>query len=621
MKLRVLLCLTVTACCLLLAACQLPVELPFDIPGLTTPTPTPDPDPDPKPIPDSGYLDPTHRTGTYKVEFKLFDKTVTHFYEEGEMPEPPTVENVVDKLCVHVFTCWSQEIAPVTGNTVYEARYGEEEKYYTAKFIVANGRTVSLKVKAGTTPTPPVTPDSGNLKFVCWDTEVGINYDNVTYTAIYTDVTTPEGMRMAWNEEVSGPRIHSTFQGLHMMTSIYTLVLQEYKNPQSDLIARRAADHLSALVSDGAGMNFTCSTNWQYSLTAATIAMAKKTPSVWNKIDYATRTRIDTLMEALAYICSFGTSDQNAYKTGPSLKGNYGKEWNPNYRLGNIPVITFVTYYFGDGNLEYGANKVNTMLTSFNETVYNKMINRFIDYNWELAYDEWTTEGIELNGVVSDSSAKNLLVNGGNAYGLSVNGQQLEGCGGGKGVNNGGLPYTYRGIPLERADEILRHVVEYNFSGGTVKSDHWFEGRRVAWILDGTKTPYEGKEGMMLEFASGNRSSTVYCDHDFTMVIPLLSCARELYRYDENGKIEKDAFGNPVSLYDCTKDVELWGKIQVGTEDFIYKFTHGYMCYSTGSYGVSHEEHHVSGASRGYTTVKALWRYSLLPLGTENPCD
>ena len=53
------------------------------------PTPTPDPVPDP--TPEQSYLDPTHKTGTYRVDFILQSETVTHYYEAGEIPEPPEV--------------------------------------------------------------------------------------------------------------------------------------------------------------------------------------------------------------------------------------------------------------------------------------------------------------------------------------------------------------------------------------------------------------------------------------------------------------------------------------------------------------------------------------------------
>ena len=626
--LLLLLCLATLA----LAACQIPEELTDILSGFMGGTPsTPDSGTGDEEQPDggngnngTGYLDPTHRTGTYKVEFKLYSKTVTHYYEEGEIPEPPTVEDAVEQLYVYVFSGWDKAVSPVTGATVYTAQFTQQEKIYTALFQVAGGRTIRVKAKAGTAPTPPVTPDFEGQTFVCWDKEIKAYYEDTTFTAVYVDpaITTVASMERAFNTAPITTE-HHCFRDLHRFTAVYTLLLQEYKHPGGSygMIAARVAEHLTSFVSNGNGMNFDCSTNWQYGVVAGVYAMAKKTPTVWNKIDYSTKSRIDTLMEGLAYIGSFGTSDYNDYKTGPSLGGNYRKSWNPNYRLGNIPGMAFITYYYGDGNLEAGAQKVNSLITSFNESTYTKMINRFTTYQWKGAIDAWTTEGIVVGGAVSTTSAKTLLISGGEAIAKSVDGTRLEGCGSGAGVSNGGRDYVYTGyqkitFTLYEADQILRDVIMYNFSGGTVKSEHWYEGQRVGWIYDDTKSPYEGMEGMMLEFASGNRSSTVYFDHDFTMVGVLLSIARELVRYDEKGKIETDAFGNPVALYDCTQDVTMWTKIQVGMEDFLYKNIHEYMSYSTGSYGESWGVHGEKDSSAGYYYVKDLWRSSLLPLGT-----
>lgn len=583
-------------------------------------TPDEPEEPDTPPVVE-GYKDPSHKKGTYKIEFQLYGRSVVHFYEAGEMPEPPTVDEVRDDIYLYTFTGWDRTPEAVSKNAIYIAKYDQSIYQYTATFLVAGGRSIKVKTDAGTVATPPPTPDFQGMQFACWDVEPYAATDDVTYTAIYTDVTSVEGMKIAWAEGIYKTDFHA-FRDLQAMTSIYTLVLQEYKNPQAHgLIAKRVIDHLTSFVDDGYAMPFDCSVNWNYGVTAATIALAKQTPTVWKNLSLSTKTRIDTLMEALAYICSFGTSDANDYRTGPSLGGNYRKTWNPNYQLGSIPVITFVTYYFGEGNLQKGAEKVNGKIRTFDEARYNDMIKKFTTYGWDRALEVWTTDGREKNGEVSTTKAMEILVYGGTAKHLNVSGSGFESSSG-KGVNNGFNDYFYKGIPLERADEILREIVKFNYSGGTVKNEHWYDGNRVAWILDGTPSPYYGREGMMLEFASGNRSSTVYCDHDFTIVVLLLSAARNLYLYDEKGKeVQVDSFGEKVALYDCTKDTELWEMIQVGTEDFIYKLIHGYQCYSTGSYGEAADRHGEGDSSRGYWSMKYLWRTELLPLGTVDPAQ
>ena len=80
-----------------------------------------------------------------------------------------------------------------------------------------------------------------------------------------------------------------------------------------------------------------------------------------------------------------------------------------------------------------------------------------------------------------------------------------------------------------------------------------------------------------------------------------------------------DDNGNAIVLYEPTTNPELWRMIQVGNEDFIYKFIHGYQCYSTGSYGTAADRHSESGASRGYWAMKSLWRTYFLPKGDISP--
>ena len=70
------------------------------------------------------------------------------------------------------------------------------------------------------------------------------------------------------------------------------------------------------------------------------------------------------MMKAFAMLESFATSDFNNYSTGPSMGGNYYKDWNPNYRLANIPVMVYATYFFGVGDIELGAQTVNSNIKS-----------------------------------------------------------------------------------------------------------------------------------------------------------------------------------------------------------------------------------------------------------------
>ena len=583
--------------------------------------------PDSPPVPDTptpsdGYKDPSHQTGTYKVEFVLREKTVTHFYEAGEMPEPPMPGDVAAGIYVFKFKGWDSEIVCVSADATYTAQYDRDDLEYTATFKLAGGRQIKVKATHGSTATAPTVADYQGMKFVCWDVEPYTTNQDVTYTAVYTNVTYPEALKTAYRT-APYESTFKTYTDANSMVALYMLMLQEYTTPQEHgILAERVVLSLEGLVKENSGLTFDCSTNWNYPITAMNIAMAKMTPTVWDRLSYSTRERLDTMMEGLAYVCSFGTSDYNKYYTGPGLGGNYHKSYNPNYRFGNLPMITFITYYFGNGNLTQGADRVNGMIKSFDQAKYDEMVAKFHSYGWKQAARVWTTEGIVApDGTFSTDKASTLLIFGGSVMALSTDGKTIIARGNGAGVNNGGCDYVYTGyqqIPftLYEAEEILRDVILYNYSGGTVKSEHYYDGKRVGWILDGTESPYVGMEGMMLEFASGNRSSTIYTAHDFLLAVPLLSGARALKRYDASGDLEKDARGNAIPLWDCTGDEALWKMIQVGNEDHIYKYSHGYQCYSTGSYGEMIKADYEKDASYGYFLCKYLWRFELMPLGS-----
>ena len=126
----------------------------------------------------------------------------------------------------------------------------------------------------------------------------------------------------------------------------------------------------------------------------------------------------------------------------------------------------------------------------------------------------------------------------------------------------------------------------------------------------------------MTEFASGNRSSTNYTNHDFILCTILLCAARamEVYTTDENGVRQPllNADGTQKVVYDYTAPGEeaFWRRVQIGNEDFIYKYVHGYQCYATGSYGESTNVGYEStNKSNDYRISKSVWRTYMMQWG------
>ncbi len=588
----------------------------------TTPGLTPTPDtPDTSDTPKVGYADPTHKKGTYKVIFDLDVKRITHFYEAGEMPEPPTEGLDFDtEQFAWVFAGWDREMTPVDGDTTYTARYDKVQKTYKAKFIIGK-RTVTVTTDAGQKPTPPSSvPDFEGMTFACWDREIEIGYTDVTYTAVFCDMMTPEQMEASYNEPLS--HFSSDFQNLHMGASYVALALQEYTHPLDGAVADRVASFIVAFLSAEGGkeIEFDAHANWGYPSLCATFTVAKFTPTIWSRLDLSAKARVNTFMEAILYQTAFNIADYNFYKSGPGMQGNFGKDWNPNYRLGNVPNLAYAVYYFGDGDVEKGAEKVEDMIGDFNASKYDSIVKQFQTYGWKFAYETWTSDAPKDDAL----SAKELLVDGGNATvapGYNDNG----GGGGGKGVSGQGTPFTYKENTLYEIDKILDNVIDYTFSGGPVLNDWYFDvtgdgvGDRIGYIIDGTTTPLLGQDGMMLEFGAGNRTSAEYNDKNFSILMPTLAACYYLPRM-KDGQVLTDAFGNTERLYDVTKNTTLWKKVQVGTEDFLYKIGHGYMCYASGLYyeGTGQASYE-KDCSRGHFVAKELWRLHLLPLGTIEP--
>ena len=326
------------------------------------------------------------------------------------------------------------------------------------------------------------------------------------------------------------------------------------------------------------------------------------------------------MMQAFAYLESYATSDSNDYQTGPGMRGNFGKNWNPNYRLANVPVMIYVTHYFGDGDMLKGTEAVNTLLKGFNESVYDGMITTFQKYGWRRATITWTQEGVTANNGIVGESAKTLLLRGGQAVGEDTSNasDKKVPLGFGVGVTNAGADYQYKEFRLNEADGIIRSLLMFNYGTGdltktaprqstflAVQSNHFYDvngdGREelVAYIVgENSTSPYEGQYGMMKEFASGDRSSTAYCSHDFVLVTSMLMTCKVLGIYD----ITKDTYTdkNGTSLIEA---------ILVGNEDFLFKNEQGYHGYATGSYGVSDSVHSEKDEHEGsYFAMKSLWR-------------
>ena len=384
-----------------------------------------------------------------------------------------------------------------------------------------------------------------------------------------------------WALEQAPIRYEGDYGGhpdMHNQSSAF-LYLAILAHGGDDGARERLGAHIASIAAGENAPGFTAGPFWSYASVSLAIAVAHRTPAVWDALDADTRARLNLIMECYAIASAFVSNDCNDYCTGPSLSGNHRKTWNPNHRMAMVIPILAASVYFGSDGAD-GAAAVDAILTGFD---YDAYLARFDAYGFVRAKDYWTTEGITLPDGTVARSARLLMTEGGDAYlsredhGTQANKLQLgRPLGTGRGVP---YPFVYHGIPLFNLRAILEDLYAYNYSGGKVISDTANlprgldeNGKPLCYIEDGTRSPVEGMEGMMYELVSadagGIRSSTSYCAHDFLLVVQSLAALHE------------------IGVYIPDYASELWSKIVVGNTDVVYKLEHGYRGYSIGkSYG------------------------------------
>lgn len=380
---------------------------------------------------------------------------------------------------------------------------------------------------------------------------------------------------------------------LSAANAVITMTCEVRANPDSAVFIERLTEHLRAFVDperNGAPW-FDLSCNWPYCNTTAAIALCHETSSIWNTLTDFEREQYDFMMQCYAYVQALGTNDCNDYRTGPGLEGNFGKNWNPNYRLANIPPMIFAARYFG------GADKLDSMLLAFD---YDKTLEGFKKYGFMRAYEQWTKPVAVVDGKPTRSQ-KDFMEDGGEAF-INTTNERLHYVPGVTGGSGEGVRrrYTYKGSTLDEYGNIIASLLENNFSGGEVISTYgeYPDGSPKAYIADHTKSPVEGMMGMMKELASGDggngrdgkdiRSCTGYCTHDFLLIAGMLIVLKELDMYDIS----------------APENSEIYALAWVGMTDYLYKREHGYMSYALGhEKGIKYET-----ADEGYYLFKHWWQ-------------
>jgi hypothetical protein len=267
-------------------------------------------------------------------------------------------------------------------------------------------------------------------------------------------------------------------------------------------------------------------------------------------------------MKSLAISVNWGYNDQNDYRCGLNMAGNFKKSWNPNYRCSYIPGIINAVLYFGS------ADAVNAIFTGF-------------DYDAYVA--ELQAAGFTNITTTWANAGRERMEQGGSVKAKDGN------TGKGKGVK---MPFVYNKMPLSDIDGIMANLVKYTYQSRVKSTGGIKDEGGYAYILDGTKSPFEGRPGMLYEFASsdanGIRSDADYCAASFDILVPAVTLLKMFGGWDGSTPLQQ----------------QMDNLMYVGNEDLIYKLEHGYHSWSKGV-GMDHYEYSIK---HGYPIAKDVWR-------------
>lgn len=351
---------------------------------------------------------------------------------------------------------------------------------------------------------------------------------------------------------------------LNTVSCLLFLICHEYNRHEEEPIhlyervsevQKRIVTLVRIYINGGREPSFDLGPHWWAAVLCECFSLIKHANTLWELFTEDEHARITQLMKMYAYMWNFGCNEDNSYGTGWGLKGDYGKWRGPNYRLSNNALIIFIADFFG------GIDKVNELFAQFN---YQEELLNLQKFGFTRALKSWTTKGMIDNAGRELPGAESLLNNGGDAYIKSVDYGMINYYkrGSGKGVR---IPYKYHdGFP----NGIIHAVYNHCFSGGKCTSEIKISDDYVCSIIDGTISPVEEQEGMMLEFnlkddGLGPRSSLFHCATDFYLMSAMVVSCQFLHIAN-------------------VKSYKGYKKIKTGVTDFIYKLFHGYQGWCLG---------------------------------------
>ena len=496
----------------------------------------------------------TKSAKTYEVLYKILDGEISSTVYEGEIPVPPA-EVTADQETQYTyerFKSFNTELQPATEDTMYVVRYTSELKQFEITFDV-DGKKETKTVTAKQLPAySGGTPVKAGHIFLGWDSPIVIAGGNVTYTAVFSPLTTGDKYRITLSEKGLADAVGQGLSGYTMQngqktgpwnaaTSLFFLLVEEHDNPGLPYVRDWILKEIRVLIKGGNEPDMAHGAQWSFATVSSAMAMAKNTPSVWNELTAEEKERLDFWMKLMVYTSAFEMNDSSNYTTTPLMQGNFNKNWNPNFRcVGLIPLLAGKAY-FGS------AKAIDDILLAFD---YDATVAKLQAYGYS-------------NALQTYQATTKEIMEGHSAF-TTIEGKASSG----EGVKHA---FTYYGFTLDEPEKILNHLLDYTYSVRTVSKITDSSNPDLYGYIAGDKTsPMEGRMGMITELAGGDagglRSSAAYSMADFHMETTALTLLISLGYYDPATDMDRD----------------LMNRVYVGNTDLLFKLREGYYNCSNG---------------------------------------
>jgi len=258
---------------------------------------------------------------------------------------------------------------------------------------------------------------------------------------------------------------------------------------------------------------------WSHALVADALVLLKNGPA-WSQLPAGEQGKVTLLMAALGYAGNYTYNDANNFSSGLCGYGDFSKTNNPNYQDGYVGVELAAIQYFG-------AATWDTMLAGFNDAAFIAQLQAAGFTNAAHCYS------------AAGSKATAAIVR----------------------------PFVWMGHPASDLMGIWNQLAADTFDKPVASSVSGTSHHAAvtAHIADGTTSPEEGNCCMGHEFDSsdswGLRSSALYVFEGWMNV----TASRAML--------------SAVGGFDCSAATSS-ARYEVGSEDLVYKLTHGYISYA-----------------------------------------